>query len=96
MDPSKINSTVDLLVKNKLLKQQQKHKSIIIRYNYEQRFAHYKSKIHHIWNASFDPKTVIDTKLIVGTRNNSNLTNEVVRRSLCIEKAEKEKTQQHQ
>jgi hypothetical protein len=60
------------------------------------RFAHYKSKIHHIWNASFHPETVIDTKLIVGTRNNSNLTKELVRRSPRVEEKEKGNNQQLQ
>jgi hypothetical protein len=87
---------MDPLVKAKLLKRQQKHKSTIIHYSYERRFASYKSKIHHIWNASFDPKTVIDTRLIVDTRNNSNLTKELVRRSARVEKTGNEKNQQLQ
>jgi hypothetical protein len=37
-----------------------------------------------------------DTKLIVGTRNNSNLTKELVRRSPRVEEKEKEKNQQLQ
>jgi hypothetical protein len=87
---------MDPLVKAKLLKGQQKHRSIIIHYTYERRFANYKSKIHQIWNASFDPKTVIDTKLIVGTHNNSNITKELVRRSPRVEKTRKIKNQQLQ
>jgi hypothetical protein len=91
MDYNQIPSTIDPLVKAKLLKKKQKEKSIIVHYTYERRFAYYKSKIHHIWNASFQPETVIDTKLIVGTRNNSNLTKELVRRSPREEEKEKEK-----
>jgi hypothetical protein len=89
MDYNQINSTIDLLVKAKLLKRQQKDKSIIIHYTYERRFAHYKSKIHQIWDASFPKTTGIETKLIVGTRNNPNLTNEIVRRSSRLEKEKK-------
>ena len=81
MQLSQIDSTTDPLVKAKLLKRQQKQKSIIVHYNYERRFAYYKSKIHHFWNAAFPITTCIDTKLIVGTRNNPNLTKELVRRS---------------
>ena len=81
MDPSQIDYTIDPLVKLKLLKRQRKHNSIIIHYKYERRFAHYKSRIHQIWNATFPPMSAIDTKLIVGTRNNPNLTKELVRRS---------------
>ena len=81
MDYSQINSPIDPLVKAKLLKRQQKRMSIIVHYTYEQRFAYYKPKIHQIWNASFPIATGIDSKLIVGTRNNSNLTKELVRRT---------------
>jgi hypothetical protein len=81
------------LVKAKLLKRQQKETSIIVHYTYQQRVAHYKSKIHQIWNASFQPSTGIDTKLIVGTPNNLNLTKELVRRSPFQRKHEQE--QQH-
>ena len=81
MDSSQIHSTTDPLVKAKLLKRQQKDKSIIVHYTYEKRFAHYKSKIHHLWDASFPASTGINTRLIVGTRNNPNMTKELVRRS---------------
>jgi hypothetical protein len=81
MDYNQIPSTIDHLVKAKLLKRQQKEKSIIVHCTYERRFAHYKSKIHQIWNTSFHSTSVTETKLIVGTRNNPNLTKELVRRS---------------
>jgi hypothetical protein len=81
MDPSQINSTMDPLVKAKLPKRQQKDQSIIVPYTDERRFANYKSKIHQIWNVSFPAYTCIQTKLIIGTRNNPNLTKELVCRS---------------
>jgi hypothetical protein len=86
MDYNQINSPIDPLVKAKLLKRQQKDKSIIVHYTYERRFQHYKSKIHQIWNASFQKTTALESKLIVGTRNNPNLTKELVRRSPRIAK----------
>ncbi len=86
MNYNQITSSVDPLVKAKLLKRQQKNKSIIIHYTYERRFAYYKSKLHHIWNESFHDTLPIEIKLIVGTRNNPNLTKELVRRSPHIEK----------
>ena len=79
LDPTQIDSTTDPLIKAKLLRRQQKHKSIIVHYNYERRFDYYKSKIHHTWNATFPITTSIDTRLIVDTRNNANLTKELVR-----------------
>ena len=71
MDYSQINTTIDLLVKAKLLRRRQKEKSTIL---------HYKSNIHKLWNVSFPIVKCIDSKLIVGTRNNSNLIKELVRR----------------
>ena len=81
LDPSQIDSTTDPLVKVKLLKRLQKPNLLTIHYNYERRFAHYKSRIHRFWNATFPPSTGIESKLIVGSRNNPNLTHEIVRRS---------------
>lgn len=81
MDYDQIPSAIDPLVKVKLLRKQRKETSIIIHYSYEKRFAHYKSKIHHIWDTSFPPITGIDSKIVVVIRNNSNLTKELVRRS---------------
>jgi hypothetical protein len=72
---------IDPLVKAKLLKRQQKEKSIIVHYTYERLFADYKLKIHQMWHESFRSTSVTETKLIVGTRNNPNLTRELVRRS---------------
>ena len=86
MPHSQIPSTINPLVRMKLLRRQQKQHSIIIHYTYEKRFAHYKSKIHQYWNATFSTTIGIDTKLIVGTRNNPNLTQKLVRRSPFLQK----------
>ncbi len=92
MDSSQIHSKADPLVKAKLLKREQKDKSIIVHYTYEKRFAHYKTNIHQIWNALFPYSTGIHTKLIVGTRNHVNLTNQLVRRSPRRETKKKHNT----
>ena len=81
MDYNEVKTTTDPLVKAKLLRRRQKERSIILHYTHERRFAHYKSNIHKLWNESFPLATCIDSKLIVGSRNNSNLTKELVRRS---------------
>lgn len=88
MNYDQIPSTIDPLVKAKLLKRQQKEKSLIVHYTYERRFAHYKSNIHQIWNQSFHSTSAMETKLIIGTRNNPNLTKELVRRSPLPQKHE--------
>lgn len=92
MHASQIACTTDPLVKAKLFKRQDKHKSIIVHFNYERRLAHYKARIHHFWNATFPTTMGIDTKLIVGTRNNPNLTKELVRRSPPLQQRREEKT----
>ena len=80
MDYNQIPSTIDPSVSVKLLNRQQQ-KSTIVHYTYEGRFAHYKSNIHKLWNASFPTGIGIESKLIVVTRNNYNSTKELVRRS---------------
>ena len=53
-----------------------------IHYTYERRLTHYELNIHKIWSASLSITTGIDSKLIVGIRNNSNnSTKELVRQS---------------
>jgi hypothetical protein len=90
MDYNHISSTIDPLVKAKLLKRKRKTKSLIVHYTYERCFAHYKSKIHQKWNESFHDTSVLETKLIIGTRNNRNLTKLLVRRSPYPEKQKHE------
>ena len=83
MDYNNPISITDPLIQAKIVKAQQTKKSstsIIIHYTYEQRFAHYQSNIHKIWNSLFLETSVLDNKLIVGTRNRPNLTQELVRR----------------
>jgi hypothetical protein len=81
LDYNNINVITDPLVISKLLKRQPKSNSLIIHYTYEQRFAYYKSLIHKYWGKSLQNILVIDNLLIIGTRNNPNLTQELVRRS---------------
>ena len=74
----------DPLVQSKLNQRQQravKQPPLIVHYTYEKQFAYYKSRIHQEWNNLFHDTPVADTKLIVSTRNNFNLTRELVRRS---------------
>ena len=81
MDYDDPPSNVHPLVKAKLLKRKERAKSIIIHYTHEQRFSHYKRAIHQMWNDSFHNTPLQTTTLIVGTRNNPNLGNELVRRN---------------
>jgi hypothetical protein len=83
MDYNQINSSVDTLVRSKLLKRQQKQQanSLIIHYTHEQRFVHYKSAIHRMWANAFQSTPIMNTLLIVGTCNNPNITRELIRLS---------------
>lgn len=90
-DHNQISSTVDPLVKTRLLKKQQKEKSIIVHYTDERCFTHFESKIHQIWNQSFHSISAMGTKSIIGIPNKTNLTKDLVRRSLRPQKYETQK-----
>ena len=81
LDYNNINLSTDPLVQSKLLTRQRKSNSLIIHYTYENRFAYYKSLIHKNWANFIKSISIIDNLLIIGTRNNPNLTKELVRRS---------------
>ena len=57
---------------------------LIIHYTHEPRFKHYKLMIHRIWQHVFRKTPISTRRLIIGTRNNQNLTKELVRRSPYI------------
>jgi hypothetical protein len=53
---------------------------LIIHYIREKRFQINKKAIHQLWNQLFQQTPVIETRRIVGHRNNRNLTKELVHR----------------
>ena len=81
MDCNDSHASFEPLVKSKLIKRQKQDYSLypeIIHYNHEQRYAYYKSRLHHIWNETFDRRPITNNRLIVGTRNHKNLQHEVL------------------
>ena len=76
-----IPSNIDPLVKEKLLKRKERGNAMIIHCAYEKRFADHGRRIHQIWDDTFQNTTVEGIKLIVGTRNNPNLSKELIRRN---------------
>ncbi|CAF3506423.1 unnamed protein product [Rotaria sp. Silwood2] len=94
MDYNNFHSSIDPLVKAKLLKRRERANSIILHHTHEKRFSHYKRDIHRIWNDIFHNTPVQTTKLIVGTRNNPNLSKELVRRSPFIRNRNKNNKKQ--
>jgi hypothetical protein len=68
------------LVKMKLEKQSTWIDNLIIHYTHETRLDGYKKAIHRLWDHKFKTTQIIYTKLIIGNRNNGNITKETVRR----------------
>lgn len=48
--------------------------NLIIHHIYESRLAPYKKEIHRIWKSLFSNSSVMNTRLIIGNRNNQNAT----------------------
>lgn len=65
---------------NKLKHHSKWRDNIIIHYTHEARLQNYKKEIHQIWNHTFQDTMVMNTQLIVGTRNNPNTSQTLVRR----------------
>ncbi|CAM4845825.1 unnamed protein product [Rotaria magnacalcarata] len=80
------NISIDSLVYTKVHKKDNStifNCPIIIHYTHENQYAHYKSNIHKAWQESFHRTPVITTKLVVGSRNNPNLTKELWSKSMA-------------
>jgi hypothetical protein len=61
-----------------LSKQDKWNTRLILHYTHEQRLANNKKDFHQIWNNILSDTPVINTKLIIGTRNRRNATKEMV------------------
>ncbi|CAF1366004.1 unnamed protein product [Adineta ricciae] len=81
MDYNNFPPDIDPLVKEKLLKRRDRANSIIIRYLHEKRVAHYKKTIHQLWHDTFYNTPIQTTRFLVATRNNPNITKELIRRN---------------
>ena len=81
MDYNNFPPNIDPLVKEKLFKRRDRANSIILHYTHEKRFSHYGRTIHQIWNDTFQNTPIQASKVIVGNRNNPNLSKELIRRN---------------
>jgi len=79
-DITTVENIDDPLVKARLHKQNKFDDNLIIHYTYEKRLKNNKKDIHQLWNQIFRTTPVPDTRLIIGNRNNRNLTMEIVHR----------------
>jgi hypothetical protein len=68
------------LVKARLNKRSKFDTNTIIHYTYEKRLQSNKKDMHQLWNQLFQQTPVMNTRLIIGNRNNPNLTRELVHR----------------
>ena len=80
LDTKSVDEVNDPLVKARLRKQNKFDKNLIIHYTYEKRLENNKKDIHKLWNQTFQQTPVLNTRLIIGNRNNQNLTKEIVHR----------------
>jgi hypothetical protein len=86
MDYNNFDPNIQTLIKLMLLKRQQRANSIILHYTHEQHFSHHKQTIHHKWNDTFDNTPLRESRFIVGTRNNPNISKELIHKSPYIKK----------
>ena len=54
--------------------------NLIIHYSHEKRFETLKKDIHQLWNQIFHDTPIMNTKLIIGHKNNNSTTRELVQR----------------
>ncbi len=75
------DETVDNpFVKARLDKPNRFDTNIIIHYTHEKRLQSIKKATHQLWNQTFAQIPVINTRLIIGNRNNRNMKRELVHR----------------
>jgi hypothetical protein len=68
------------LVEARLNKQSKFHQNLIIHQTYEKRLKNNKKDIHQLWHRTFTQTPVLNTRLIIGNRNNHNMTRELLHR----------------
>ena len=81
IDYNNIPPNTDPLIKAKLLKRKERADCILLHYTYEKQFSRYKREIHQIWDDTFQNTPIQATTLIVGSRNNPNISKELIRRN---------------
>jgi len=70
----------DPLVRLQLNKKSKWTDNIIIHYTHEARLQAYKKAVHQLWHQIFTETPVMNTKLIIGNRNNPNNKSRLARR----------------
>jgi len=70
----------DPLVRLQLNEKSKWTDNIIIHYTHEARLQAYKKAVHQLWHQIFTETPVMNTKLIIGNRNNPNNKSRLARR----------------
>jgi hypothetical protein len=74
------NNIHDSLVEAKLKNKSKQINNLILHYTHEARLSTYKHDIHQLWNRIITPTPAVNTKLIVGNRNNRSMERTLVHR----------------
>jgi hypothetical protein len=72
MDTQEYNTVDDSLVRAHLKKKSKWTTNLIVHYTHEARLQSYKNDIHQLWNQIFAQTPVMNTTLIIGSRNHRN------------------------
>jgi len=80
LDNQEHNTVDDPLVRVHLKKKSKWTTNLIVRYTYEARLESYKKNIHQLWNQIFAQTPVMNTSLIISSRNNGNSKGRLVHR----------------
>ena len=79
-DAHDTNIVEDPLVRLQLNKESKWSDNIIIHHTHEARLKIYKTAVHQLWHQIFTETPVMNTKLIIGNRNNPNNKSRLARR----------------
>jgi hypothetical protein len=72
ISPSDHNDIDDPLVRAQIQNKSKSFHNLIVHYTHEARLDSYKKDIHKLWHHIFVETPVMNTKLIIGHRNNRN------------------------
>jgi hypothetical protein len=80
INPQDHDATDDSLVRAQINKKSKWIDNLIVHYTHEARLESYKRDIHQLWHHTFAETSVMNTKLIIGNRNNQNYKATLVHR----------------
>jgi hypothetical protein len=85
LDPSTSDTINDPLLRTRRPQKSKWTNKVILHYKHEARLKTYKKDIPQLWSQIFNNNEVMNTKLIIGNKNNANTTKTLVRRCPLID-----------